>query len=142
MEIPNIRAIVEGSMQEMLRALSLEYGYSSKFLEWYAAKELARFAQPLLFDPLSRVAREPLRKLDLEGRLIGAAQLCISHGFVPENILIGIVSSMFYENDGDPDGHISFMRKVIPHEVFFTNILGLRSLCKSCLVIMAMNSTA
>src|SRR4029079_17509883 len=86
MRDPELAAIVEGSMREMLTSLKLKWDIEHNFLDWYAQKELDRFRSELLFDPISRVAREPLRKLELEGRLIGSAQICLSLGFVPENI--------------------------------------------------------
>jgi len=126
MENPEIKKIVEGSMLEMLTSLKLKWDIPHSFLDWYANKELRRFSNVLLYDPISRVAREPLRKLELEGRLIGAAQICISLGFIPENILIGITSALLFENEHDPDQNLSFMRKTISSNVLLTYILGLR----------------
>ncbi len=85
MQQPTIERIVVGVMNEMLAALKLRWDIPHDFLDWYASKELARFRCPILFDPISRVAREPLRKLESEGRLLGAAQICLSLGVVPEN---------------------------------------------------------
>ncbi|MHB9156118.1 MAG: mannitol dehydrogenase family protein, partial [Endomicrobiales bacterium] len=108
MKYPEIREIVTGSMQEMLTALKLKWDIPHSFLEWYADKEIQRFSCELLFDPISRVAREPLRKLELEGRLMGAAQICLSLGFIPKNILTGIASALLFENIDDSDWHLSF----------------------------------
>jgi mannitol-1-phosphate/altronate dehydrogenase len=126
MKNPEIKKIVEGSMLEMLTSLKLKWDIPHPFLEWYADKEIQRFSNELLYDPISRVAREPLRKLELEGRLIGAAQICVALGFIPENILIGITSALLFENEQDPDHNLSFMRKTVSPNVLLTYILGLR----------------
>ncbi|MGV8108357.1 mannitol dehydrogenase family protein [Methanospirillum sp.] len=126
MKYPEIKNIVEGSMLEMLNALKLKWDIPHHFLEWYADKEIQRFSNELLYDPISRVAREPLRKLELKGRLIGAAQICLSLGFIPEKILIGITSALLFENELDPDQNLSFMRKSMSQNVLLTYILGLR----------------
>lgn len=126
MTVPEIRKIVTGTMNEMLTALKLRWEIPHPFLEWYAEKEIARFSDGHLYDPISRVAREPLRKLELEGRLIGAAQICLSHGFIPKNILVGIVSAILFEDAGDRDYHLTFMRKVLPPRILITYVLGLR----------------
>jgi mannitol-1-phosphate/altronate dehydrogenase len=126
MENLEIKKIVEGSMSEMLISLKLKWDIPHSFLDWYANKEIRRFSNVLLYDPISRVAREPLRKLELEGRLIGAAQICISLGFIPENILIGITSALLFENEQDPDQNLSFMRKTLSSNVLLTYIIGLR----------------
>ena len=126
MQIPAVEKIVVGAMNEMLNSLKLRWEISHEFLDWYAGKELARFRCPQLFDPISRVAREPLRKLEAEGRLLGAAQICLSMGFVPENVLLGIGSALFFENCEDADFHLVLMRKALSPAVLLTYVLGLR----------------
>ncbi|WNY28574.1 Mannitol-1-phosphate 5-dehydrogenase [Methanimicrococcus stummii] len=99
MEQPKLREVVVGSMNEMLGALKNENKIDSAFLEWYAAKEIERFSDQLLCDPISRVAREPYRKLQPDGRLIGAAALCDAANIDCENILIGIAGAAVYAYD-------------------------------------------
>jgi mannitol-1-phosphate 5-dehydrogenase len=122
-----VRKIVEGSMNEMLKTLKLNWEISHNFLEWYAQKEINRFKNTLLFDPISRVAREPLRKLEINGRLIGAAQLCLYNGVFPNNILKGIVSAFMFENQHDADNHIELLQNSMTPEHFNQYILGLRT---------------
>lgn len=126
MKIEGVKTIVNGAMSEMLTALKLKWEIPHPFLEWYAQKELQRFSSELLYDPISRVAREPLRKLELEGRLIGAAQICLSLGFMPQNILLGITSALLFENERDSDLHLSFMRQTLSAKMLLTYVLGLR----------------
>ena len=122
-----VRKIVEGAMNEMLKSLKLNWDISHNFLEWYAQKEINRFKNTLLFDPISRVAREPLRKLEINGRLIGAAQLCLYNGVFPNNILKGIVSAFMFENHQDADNHIELLQNSMSPEHFNQYILGLRA---------------
>jgi mannitol-1-phosphate 5-dehydrogenase len=126
MAIPEVNEIVQGSMDEMLSSLKLRWEIAHDFLDWYADKELARFRCQQLFDPVSRVAREPLRKLELDGRLIGAAQICLSQGFIPQNILIGIASALLFNNENDSDRHLAFMRRALTPAAFVTHILSMR----------------
>ena len=126
MQHPEVAAIVEGAMREMLQVLKLQWDIPHPFLDWYADKELARFRCPLLFDPVARVAREPLRKLEPQGRLIGAAQLCLTLGVLPAHILKGIVGSVLFEDVNDPDQHIGLMRAAMDPADFTRYVLGLR----------------
>ncbi len=126
MAIPEIKKIVSGCMGEMLNSLKLKWDISHSFLDWYAEKELVRFSNELLFDPISRVAREPIRKLESDGRLLGAAQICMSLGFIPENILLGIGSALLFDESNDADYHIVFMRQVLSPSSLFSHVLGLR----------------
>ncbi len=121
-----IDKIVYGVMTEMLNSLKLNWDIDHKFLDWYAEKELSRFRNTLLHDPIRRVAREPLRKLEPHGRLIGAANICLSHGFIPENILLGICAALRYRMDGEEDKHLEFLINNIPSQKLLVDILGLR----------------
>lgn len=129
MEIIEINTIVSGAMQEMLRTLKLLGTLSHEFLDWYAKKELKRFSCKLLFDPITRVAREPLRKLEYSGRLIGAAQLCLSRGVMPCNIIKGIAGAILFNDE--VDHHLPFITKSLTSEnskysKFTKYILGIR----------------
>lgn len=126
MAIPEVDAIVAGAMGEMLNSLKLRWEIKHSFLEWYAAKELARFRNALLCDPIARVAREPLRKLESDGRLLGAAQICLASGFIPSNLLAGIASALLFADDADADRHLGFMRKALSPATFISHILNLR----------------
>lgn len=126
MAIPRIGSIVEGSMTEMLNSLKLRWEIPHSFLEWYSAKELARFRNSLLCDPIERVAREPLRKLETDGRLIGAAQVCLASGFIPHNLLSGIAGALLFSSDRDADRHLAFMRRALTPGTFISHILALR----------------
>ncbi|MCF8169253.1 MAG: hypothetical protein K9J77_11645 [Rhodoferax sp.] len=126
MEHPKAAELVEGAMNEMLQTLKLQWDIPHEFLEWYAKKELARFRCKLLFDPVSRVAREPLRKLELHGRLIGAAQMCLTLGVLPHFLLKGIVGALLFEDVHDPDHHIRMMHESMRTEDFNRYVLGLR----------------
>jgi mannitol-1-phosphate 5-dehydrogenase len=123
---PQAAKLVEGAMTEMLQTLKLQWDIPHGFLEWYAEKELARFRCELLFDPVARVAREPLRKLELHGRLIGAAQMCLTLGVLPQNLLKGIVGALLFEDVHDPDHHIGLMRESMDTADFNRYVLGLR----------------
>lgn len=126
MAYEEVNEIVTGSMEEMLNALKASWNIPHDFLNWYAEKELARFRSELLFDPISRVAREPLRKLELDGRLVGASQMCLSLGFVPQNILLGITAALLFDDPNDKDKHLAFMQRSLNPSTFLTHVLGLR----------------
>lgn len=126
MENSRVSEIVESAMNEMLQSLKSKWDISHDFLEWYAEKELLRFKSKLLFDPVSRVAREPLRKLESHGRLIGASQICLTLGVLPHNLIKGIVGALLFEDINDPDHHIGMMRQSMNIEDFNRYVLGLR----------------
>lgn len=127
MQHPRADVIVQSAMEEMLQTLKLQWDIPHDFLDWYAEKELQRFRCELLCDPVARVAREPLRKLELKGRLIGAAQMCLTLGVLPQNILKGIVAALMFDDENDQDHHIAMMREAMGSESFNRYVIGLRS---------------
>jgi len=120
------RKVIDGAMNEMLKTLKLKWDIPHQFLDWYAEKELSRFANENLCDPVSRVAREPFRKLSLDGRLVGAALMCLEVGFIPYNILLGIVAALLYQNKQDPDNHIIFVMENINPKIILSYLIKLR----------------
>ena len=126
MENEKVERIVIGVIQEMKKALMKKFHLNKNFVDWYGNKELQRFKNSLLYDPISRVAREPFRKLAPNDRLIGAANLCISAGIIPENIFLGITAAFCYHNPNDPDGYIKYLMKALKPSDFLKISLQLR----------------
>jgi len=120
-----IYSIVQGAMAEMEDTIVDLYGIDREFASWYGHKELDRFSNEFLFDPISRVAREPFRKLGLSDRLIGAAQLCLSAGKIPENILLGIMAAFLYDEVKDEDFHIKILIDALDPGDFLQLIINL-----------------
>lgn len=96
MQNRRISDLVEGVLEEMLLALKLSSEIGHATLEAYASKELTRFRNHNLFDPIARVAREPVRKLQPGGRLMGALRTALLAGVLPISLCSGIVSAIEY----------------------------------------------
>ena len=94
---------LEGVVGEILQTLKDSTFHDHSFMEKYAEKEISRFSNKLLYDPVSRVAREPLRKLAIHGRLVGALRMALRAGIVPTYITKGISAALKYNNPQDPD---------------------------------------
>jgi len=125
MDIPSARNIVAGAMGEMGEVLLKKFKMDEKFIIHYSSKELERFSNKFLFDPVSRVAREPFRKLAPNERLLGAAQLCLSAGVYPHFIMIGIMAAFFYNNPNDPDLNIQYLIRSLVATDFLRIVLQL-----------------
>ncbi|MEI8364404.1 MAG: 2-dehydropantoate 2-reductase N-terminal domain-containing protein [archaeon] len=66
----SIKKQVEVIMNQIKIAMKLKGMADPDFVDYYAQKELVRFADKQLYDPISRVSRDPLRKLKPNDRLI------------------------------------------------------------------------
>lgn len=100
---PAISRIINGVVEELLYGLKVTTFYDHHFIEDYAEKEVRRFSNKLLFDPISRVAREPIRKLHPSGRLTGALRLLLSSGVRPTYLMVGIGAALMYLAKDDRD---------------------------------------
>lgn len=58
----------------------LKYGFSEREMDAYFAGRLEVYRNAALADPLTRLVRDPLRKLSRGERIIGAAALCRDYG--------------------------------------------------------------
>jgi mannitol-1-phosphate 5-dehydrogenase len=91
----------EKAMKESARALSKEYNVPAEELNAHIVDLLFRFKNRALGDTAARVGKDPIRKLGLNDRLIGAAVYCIGQGIEPENIIKGIAAALMYDNKED-----------------------------------------
>lgn len=74
-KIPFVNSIVNSIMESTKNAMKLKEMAEDNFIDYYAKKEIERFKDSRLFDPIERVARDPIRKLRNNDRLIGSATI-------------------------------------------------------------------
>ncbi len=99
---PVIYGIVRRAMQESGMALVSKYGFDQDSHFGYVDKVINRLRDPHLQDELSRVCREPIRKLSPEDRLVKPLLMCRSYGLSTDNLLLGIGAALHYNNGDDP----------------------------------------
>lgn len=70
----------------------------------YATKVLTRFENPYLRDEVTRVARQPKRKLSADDRLVKPARLLAAEqGMQPVYLATGITAALHYDFHGDTE---------------------------------------
>jgi len=95
--------VIKGSIKEITDAVINTGLASKKFATNYKNKELLRFSNKLLFDPISRVAREPIRKLSPNNRIVLALRLSIFNKRMPYFTALGIKAAMNYFDINDKE---------------------------------------
>jgi mannitol-1-phosphate 5-dehydrogenase len=98
---PWVRPLVGQALSEAKRALVAEFGFEPVSFQEHIDYLLVRFDNRTLADPISRLCRDPLRKLAPEDRLVGAARLAERHGIRPEGLARGIAAALTYDNPDD-----------------------------------------
>lgn len=97
-----IYTIVKAAMQESGEGLVAKYGFDHDAHFAYIDKIIGRFRNPHLQDDVTRVGREPLRKLSANDRLIKPTMTAIEHGYATPNLVLGIGAALHYNNPEDP----------------------------------------
>jgi len=92
---------VLGQMTETGRVLTLKHGFSPESMEKYRISLIARFMNPYIIDEAVRVAREPIRKLSPNDRLIPPMRFAASNGIDTPYYFKGIALVLLYHNPSD-----------------------------------------
>ncbi len=99
-----VRSVFDGALDETTEALLRRYPVDLDRGEHLGIRKdvRVRFGNPLLKDPITRVAKDPIRKLGHDDRIVGAAELCLSQGITPEHIATVCGAALCYDCPEDP----------------------------------------
>jgi mannitol-1-phosphate 5-dehydrogenase len=99
-----VKSVFEGALDETSEALLRRYPADLDHREHLAICQdvRVRFSNPLLRDAIVRVAKDPIRKLGRDDRIIGAAELCLSQGIAPDHIATVCGAALCYNYADDP----------------------------------------
>ena len=114
-----INAIVKSAMEESSAALVQEWGLSMETQKQYVQKILGRFSNTALQDAVVRVARDPLRKLADQDRLIMPLTKCRKHSLSYDNLLIGIAGALLFDETEDKEA-VSLQEQIQAHGIAST----------------------
>ncbi len=98
---PQIRSMLDESMQEVSEALVRKHGFTREAMEEYLTDLYRRFENKALGDTIERVTRDPERKLRPDDRLVGAARLLLENGMQPRGFCTAIAAALLYDNPED-----------------------------------------
>lgn len=99
-----IARVFSGAWDEVTEAFFRKYPFwDRKEHEAYLSDLRERFANPAMMDTVTRVGRDPLRKLAPEDRLIGGARFCLAENVFPENIACGCAAALLYDFPEDEE---------------------------------------
>ncbi|WP_422667449.1 mannitol-1-phosphate 5-dehydrogenase [Buchnera aphidicola] len=97
----HIYKLVKNAMRESGEVLIKKYNFNKNDHFSYINHVLSRFKNPFLLDPLKRIARNPVQKLDKEERLFKPALGAIKYNFSYSYLIKGIAAALYYRNEND-----------------------------------------
>ncbi len=99
---PEIHEIVQGAGRESCLVLAKKHGLEFSELQIHVNDLIHRYHNRALADQVSRVARDPKRKLAPGDRFMGPATMCVKYQIEPKNIALAIAAALHY-NPKDSD---------------------------------------
>ncbi|MCD9021353.1 hypothetical protein [Cohnella silvisoli] len=99
---PEIVRILDGVYRETGKALARKYGILETEQLAFADSSRRKLQDRSIIDYVERNARDPIRKLGQDDRLVGSARLCMNYGVQPVSLATAIAAAIYYES-GNPD---------------------------------------
>jgi mannitol-1-phosphate 5-dehydrogenase len=99
---PIVFVEVRSALAESCAALHSKHGMERAALEAHADDLLRRYRNKGLADQVTRVARDPIRKLGPKDRLIGAMRLCEEQSIAPAALAFATAAAIRYDHSEDP----------------------------------------
>lgn len=96
-----ILKILDGVYQETARALSQKHHFPLEEQLAFTLTSKRKLQDYTIVDFIERNARDPLRKLGKDDRLVGSARLVQEYGIRPDNLCIAIAAAIYYVNPED-----------------------------------------
>jgi len=96
-----ILKILEGVYQETAQALSKKHNFPLDEQLAFTLTSKNKLQDYTIVDFIERNARDPIRKLGRDDRLVGSARLVLEYGIKPENLCVAIAAAIYYKSEGD-----------------------------------------
>lgn len=96
-----ILEILGGVYQETAQALSKKHNFPLEEQLAFTLTSKRKLQDYTIVDFIERNARDPLRKLGPDDRLVGSARLVQEYGIRPDNLCIAIAAAIYYVSEGD-----------------------------------------
>ena len=93
--------LLDGVYHETATALCNKYKMSFEEQWAFTRTSFKKLQDYDIVDYIERNARDPMRKLGKDDRLVGSARMCLEYGVKPTNLAVAIACAIFYENDED-----------------------------------------
>lgn len=97
----SILKILDGVYSETARALSIKHNFPLDEQIAFTLTSKRKLQDYTIVDFIERNARDPIRKLGPDDRLVGSARLVESCNIEPKNLSTAIAAAVYYTNDSD-----------------------------------------
>lgn len=99
---PEIRRILLGVYEETTAALCRKFDVSFEEQHEFTMTAYHKLEDSSIVDYIERNARDPMRKLGPNDRLVGPARLALESGIEPDDLATAVAAALHYDQPGDP----------------------------------------
>ncbi|MBE6608922.1 MAG: hypothetical protein E7633_10265 [Ruminococcaceae bacterium] len=96
-----ILELLDGVYRETATALSKKHNFPFDEQWAFTRTSLNKLQDRNIVDYIERNARDPMRKLGKDDRLVGSARLCLEYGVKPNSLAVAIACAMHYFEESD-----------------------------------------
>ena len=96
-----ILKLLDGVYTETATALSKKHNFPFEEQWAFTRTSLRKLQDRNIVDYIERNARDPMRKLGRDDRLVGSARLCMEYGIRPDSLAVAIACAMHYDEPTD-----------------------------------------
>lgn len=96
-----ILKLLDGVYTETATALSKKHNFPFDEQWAFTRTSLRKLQDRNIVDYIERNARDPMRKLGKDDRLVGSARLCLEYGVKPDSLSVAIACAMHYDEPTD-----------------------------------------
>lgn len=96
-----ILKILDGVYWETAQALSKKHHFPLEEQMEFTMTSKRKLQDYTIVDFIERNARDPIRKLGKDDRLVGSARMVLEYGILPENLAVAIAAAIYYVSPGD-----------------------------------------
>lgn len=122
---PEVRQSVEAALRETSALLVARHGFAVEVQDAYRDTAMSRFANEALADPVTRVGRQPLRKLSRHERFLSPATALAELGTEPVALLAAIGAALSFAVDDDPESvELAARLAAEPAERIVADVMG------------------
>lgn len=93
--------ILNGVYRETAQALSKKHNFPLDEQLAFTETSRRKLQDYTIVDSIERNARDPMRKLGPDDRLIGPARMVFSQGILPESLCTSAAAAIYYTSEGD-----------------------------------------
>ena len=122
---------MDEAYQEIETALIRQLHVFPKDQREFARQAREKYRDERIHDTVVRHARDPIRKLGPEERLLAPARMAMASGIRPTALAAGIAAALYYEDENDPSAcELKHLREENGISAVLQEICGLEEGCE------------